>query len=137
MVSLKKLFAFTLIEVMITVALVGILATIAVPTYRNFIENGRATEAQANLYVLYTAQKLHALNNAGDYLNLGSNGAGLDVNAINTALGTDIVTNYYKITAITADNVSEPHTFFVQATETNGGGRVYGIDQSGVVMEET
>ena len=40
---------FTLIEVMITVAIVAILAAIAVPSYNEYVQRARITEATSNL----------------------------------------------------------------------------------------
>jgi type IV pilus assembly protein PilE len=48
---------FTLIEVMITVAIVGILTAVALPSYLEHVRKGRRAEAQAYLQTVATRQQ--------------------------------------------------------------------------------
>lgn len=47
--QLRRQHGFTLIELMITVAIVGILAAVAYPSYREYVAKSRRAEAQALL----------------------------------------------------------------------------------------
>lgn len=52
---MAKARGFSLIELMIAVAIVGILVAIAVPSYQNHLRKGRRAEAQA--FVMQVAQR--------------------------------------------------------------------------------
>jgi type IV pilus assembly protein PilA len=48
---------FSLVELMVVVAIIGILATIAVPQINSFMARARQSEAKSNLSTLYSTQK--------------------------------------------------------------------------------
>jgi len=59
---------FTLIEVMITVAIIAVLATIAMPQYQNFIQKTGRADATSALQRMSDLQVQYVLrNNAGSY----------------------------------------------------------------------
>lgn len=63
-----KLNGFTLIELMIAVSIVGILASIAIPNYRQYIVKAKRGEAEAALVTLANAMEQWRIQNSGSYL---------------------------------------------------------------------
>lgn len=51
---------FSLVELMVVVAIIGILASIAIPSVNKYMAKARQTEAKTNLSSLYTAEKAFA-----------------------------------------------------------------------------
>src|SRR5580658_410413 len=56
MIKLAK-HGFTLIELMIVVAIIGLLAALAIPNFMKFQARSKQSEARTNLKSLYTAEK--------------------------------------------------------------------------------
>jgi type IV pilus assembly protein PilA len=65
---------FSLIELMIVVAIIGILAAVAVPSFQRFQAKARQSEAKTLLSGLYTAEKTYKMEwgtYLGDFRNIG------------------------------------------------------------------
>ena len=57
----KKLAGFSLLELMVVVAILGVLATVAVPRFNIFRARARQSEVKSNLGVIFTLQEAFAI----------------------------------------------------------------------------
>jgi type IV pilus assembly protein PilE len=90
---------FTLIELMITVVILGILASIAYPSYTNYVTRARRSEATINLAQL-AAQQEKYFTDCGHYA--ANIGAAKNCTAPGTLAGSSTTTNGYYTIAIAA-----------------------------------
>jgi type IV pilus assembly protein PilE len=111
---MRHLRGFTLIEVMITVAIVGILAAIAYPSYRDQIIKSRRSDGQTLLVEVAGRQERYYFDNAS-YADKLSKLAGYTADSINSPEG------YYSISvsASTADTYTLTAT--AQGDQTSDG----------------
>ena len=93
--------AFTLIELLIVVLIIGILAAIALPQYQKAVEKTRLTQNIVNVRALYDALELYRLEN-GSYPPTpdGKPGSSYNVSYFNDLLSISIQTDqkvgYYR-----------------------------------------
>lgn len=71
---LSRNTGFTLVELMVVVAIIGILAAVAIPNYQKFQAKARQSEAKIALAAIYTAQKSFIVENNTYTACLGSIG---------------------------------------------------------------
>ncbi|MDZ4201608.1 MAG: prepilin-type N-terminal cleavage/methylation domain-containing protein [Gallionella sp.] len=110
---------FTLIELMIVVAIIGILAAVAIPAYSDYTKKAKATELVQGASALKTAIEICISDFPDSYgteCAAGSNGIPADLGTIDTATDTAITGTKVvaaKQVAINADSVPE---ITIQAT---------------------
>ncbi|GAA4350218.1 pilin [Kangiella taiwanensis] len=86
----KKQAGFTLIELMIVVAIVGILAAVAIPAYQDYIKRSKISEAMATAGACKTSvAEYAAANNAlpGSATSAGCSGGSQYVDSLTVAAG--------------------------------------------------
>lgn len=103
-----KILGFTLIEILVTLALGGILASIAIPTYQDSIIKSKRAEAQAALMSLANAMESYRIQNNNRYTGATLGTSGIFTNQTPVSGGTPTYT--LSIPTLTAN------TYVLQAT---------------------
>jgi type IV pilus assembly protein PilE len=108
---------FTLIELVITVAVLALIAALAVPSYRQYVLRSHRVEATTALMQLAAAQEKFYLQNDTYTTNLGAPPTGLGLSADAAKWLTE--SGWYEIAVTAADDESYSATATIKA----GGGQ--------------
>jgi len=113
---------FTLIELMVVVAVIGILAAIAVPSYRNYVVRASRTAAQTDLMELASLQEKIFLNSNSYAFSVTDayNGTSANGNGLGRTTGLTRDGRY----TLTLDINAPSQTFVLTATPVAGSTQV-------------
>lgn len=123
---MKDQNGLTLIELMVVVAIASILASIALPAYRDYVIRGKLTDAQSQLGATRTRLEQYYQDNRSYPPQCGGTATGLPAFTLPTA------TDYFAVTCAAGATVGQ--TFLLTATGQAAGGTagfVYTIDEQG------
>jgi len=114
--------AFTLLEIMVVVIIIGILATLGTVSYARISESTKEKEARANLELIYSAERIRRMeDNTNQYIDCTCNSAAdcIAATGCNTLLRLELVNNNWNYAA-QADEAADPSTFVATATRNSG-----------------
>jgi type IV pilus assembly protein PilE len=120
-----------MMEVMIAIIITAVLAALAIPSYRNSVEQARSNEATTNLNIIHAGEKLYILDNPGQYKAAGlctATGTPVPCAAINGNLTIDITAQFYTLNVTTGVG-----TYTATASRIGGSTKVYTITQTGAI----
>ena len=109
---MRKQTGFTLVEIIVVVAIVGILAAVAIPSYQNSVTKGRRVDAMSALQGLAQAMERH-------YMTTGAYTGAADADDAPTIFSAtsplDSSNVYYNLTI----SAAATNTYTLQATPVN------------------
>ena len=110
----KKPMGFTLLEIMITVVILAVLSALAIPAYKNTIEQTRSNEAITNLNIIWMAEKIYWSKNSS-YWGPGST----TMSSVNSGLDTDMSATFYD--TVNVSQSSNTYTAKLNRNTNSGG----------------
>lgn len=128
---MKKITAFTLLEVLVVVVIVGILAALAIPQYRKASESSKAAEAYNNLSAIRKAEWTYYNRYADFTSDLNDLSIENPNNIPSVRDGGNRCFNYLVIV------VAPASTFGINATRNSGpyNGNIISMDANGNIDE--
>jgi len=111
---MKSAKGFTLIEIMIVVAIMSIIAAVALPQYKQYVIRGNRTAAQAFMFDIASREKQYLLD-ARSYVAGDNTGSASILSGLTITIPKEVYTNYTLAVTVTATP-----TFTITATPITG-----------------
>ncbi|MDT8406824.1 MAG: type IV pilin protein [Methylococcales bacterium] len=130
----QKQAGFTLIELMIAVAIIGIVASIAYPSYQDSVRKSRRSDAKAGLLSLQMAQAKFRASCPRYAGAIGTNSACSTTGTFTVKHGGDSPDGHYTLSIVAAD----ANSYTLRATRKAGGAQAsdrcgdFQVNQDGV-----
>jgi len=121
---------FTLIELMVVILIIGILASISIPSFVQSIEYAREKEARATLQLIYNAEKVYRLDKKA-YSSAATTSDSDWANLASYIANPNDTAEYYAYTVSPVNNAAVPPTFTATAVRNGKPTNTVTIDQSG------
>lgn len=114
---------FTLIELMIVVAIIGILAAVAIPAYSDYTKRAKFTEVVQATQAIKTAVEICLSENNGMVMECGPGSGGVPAAVSNPSQYVSAVTTFVKAGAVAADVADGTAAMmYIRATAANAKG---------------
>lgn len=117
----NKQQGFTLIELMMTVAILGILSAIAIPSYMSYVTKSKRTEAKTELLRVAQLQESHYVQNLSYAKTL--TGLGFAAATLNTETGLYSIASSATPVACDGTNANPCTGYSIVATPVTGKGQ--------------
>lgn len=107
---------FSLIELMVTVVVISILSSLAIPSYLSHVRKARRTEAKTVLLDLAGREERYYNTNNNVYTNVAANLGYAPTNSATLVTNLPVLSNYYQVT-ITVNPAAIPApSYLITAT---------------------